>query len=77
MPASTPKQTQAKNTSEPDPSSINDWILEAQAKVAADERARPWKQTFGDSIGCKYDGEKDIVTVHSLDDVQHNAGLAA
>jgi hypothetical protein len=52
-----------------------DWVSETQQKLDKDDRARPWKQTFGDAALDGFDG-KDCVPVRSCKDVQHS-GLGA
>ena len=58
-------------------SNLADWIAETKSKLAADTRARPWKQTFGDAVDCKDGVKEDLIRIRSEDEVQHNSVGAA
>ena len=50
-----------------------DWVAKTQKALETDQRARPWKETFGDSVDKGFDGKDDWALVRTQDDVQHNA----
>jgi hypothetical protein len=40
-----------------------DWIDETVKAAKADTRKQPWKNTFGNSVGNRFDDGKDLVTI--------------
>ena len=40
-----------------------DWIQEIIDSSERDVRKQPWKQTFGDTVDCRFDDGKDLVIV--------------
>ncbi|MCJ1239505.1 hypothetical protein MMC14_007501 [Varicellaria rhodocarpa] len=40
-----------------------DWTQEILTASERDVRKQPWKQTFGDTVDCRFDDGEDLMTV--------------
>lgn len=51
----------------------SDWVAETKAKIAADQRDQPWKESLGDTVGQEVEPKEDVIIVRDDSDVQHSS----
>jgi hypothetical protein len=60
----------------PTDESNKDWVAETKAKIAADDRAQPWKESLGGLVDQATEPKEDLVAVRDNGDVQHTSVAA-
>ncbi|OCT51256.1 hypothetical protein CLCR_09305 [Cladophialophora carrionii] len=48
---------------EPETSALPSWVNKVLLAAEEDQRNQPWKATFGESIGLRFDSEEDLVRI--------------